>query len=119
MPVGLRIASAVMTAVFLLSVAVQWNDPDPLFWMTVYGLAAALAALGAAGRVPFAPNAAALALFAGLLLAWLPSLAESRREAFISFEMKAPEDEAPRETGGLFLCALWSAVLTHRARLLR
>ena len=107
--------SAIMTAVFVLSVVVQWNDPDPLFWMALYGLAAALSALAFAGRVPFAVNLAALALFAAFAVTWFPTLEGSRVEAFTSFQMKAARDEAPREAGGLLLCTAWSAVLSHRA----
>ena len=105
-----------MALLFALSVGVQWNDPDPAFWMAIYGLALVLAALGAVGRAPFWPNLAAFAVFSLLFLVWMPSLVDSRREAFTSIQMKTPEDEAPREAGGLFLCAAWSAVLTHHAR---
>jgi hypothetical protein len=112
----LRALAAVMCALFLLSVAVQWNDPDPWLWMPLYGLAAALAGLGAAGRLPLAPNAGALALYLALFALWAPSLFGARGEAFTSFTMRAEADEAPREALGLALCALWSAVQTAAAR---
>ena len=35
---GFRLLAALMCGMFLLSVAVQWNDPDPWLWMPVYGL---------------------------------------------------------------------------------
>jgi hypothetical protein len=104
-----------MCALFLLSVAVQYNDPDPWLWMPLYGLAAALAGLGALGRFPLGPNAAALALFVGLFALWVPSLLVARREAFTSFAMRASGDEEPREAVGLGLCAAWSAVQTLAA----
>lgn len=28
-----------MVPLFLLAVAVQWNDPDPVRWMAIYGAA--------------------------------------------------------------------------------
>jgi hypothetical protein len=108
--------AALMCALFLLSVAVQYNDPDPWLWMPLYALAAALAALGAAGRIAFWPNAAALALFLGLFALWAPSLVGARREAFESWHMQSAGDEEAREAGGLALCALWTAVQTLRAR---
>jgi Transmembrane family 220, helix len=111
-----RAAAALMCGVFLLSVAVQWNDPDPYLWMPIYGLAAGLAGMGAAGRLPLGPNAAALVLFLGLFALWAPSFVGARCEAFESWHMLAAEDEAPREAGGLALCALWSAVQTVAAR---
>jgi hypothetical protein len=111
----LRPAAALMCALFLLSVAVQVNDPDPWLWMPLYGFAAALAALGAAGRLPLVPNAAALGLFAVLFGLWAPSLLGARHEAFETFHMLSPADEEPREAGGLALCAAWSAVQTWAA----
>jgi len=108
--------AALMCALFTVSVAVQYNDPDPYLWMPIYGLAAVLAGLGAAGRVPLWPNAAALALFVVLFAFWAPSLGAARPEAFESWHMQGAGDEEPREAGGLALCALWSAVQTLRAR---
>ncbi len=111
-----RAAAAAMCGLFLLSVAVQWNDPDPWLWMPIYGLAALLAGQGAAGRVPLAPNALALALYLVLFALWTPSLVSARHEAFETWHMQAPGDEEPREAGGLALCALWSGIQTLAAR---
>lgn len=113
---GFRLLAALMCALFALAVAVQHNDPDPWLWMPIYALAAALAGLGAAGRLPLWPNAAALALFLGLFALWAPDLVGARREAFESWHMQSTGDEEAREAGGLALCALWSAVQTLRAR---
>jgi hypothetical protein len=110
-----RAAAAALGAAFLLSVAVQYNDPDPYLWMPIYGLAAVLAGLGAAGRVPLAPNAAALVLFLALFALWAPSLLTARREAFEHWHMRSASDEEAREAGGLALCALWSGVQTLHA----
>jgi hypothetical protein len=108
----LRAAAGVMCALFLLSVAVQYNDPDPWLWMPLYGLAAALAGLAATGRLPLWPNAAALVLFGACFAVWAPTLVGARREAFTSFEMREAGDEAPREAVGLALCAAWSTLQT-------
>jgi uncharacterized membrane protein YfcA len=112
----LRIAAGFMAALFAISIAVQWNDPDPLSWMAIYGVAAALAGAAAAGYLPFRLNAAALVLFLALFFIWLPSLADARGEAFQSFQMRAAIDEEPREAVGLALCALWSGIQTWAAR---
>ena len=37
---SLSITNYVMLAVFILCIAVQYNDPDPGIWMLIYGLAA-------------------------------------------------------------------------------
>lgn len=112
---GFRIAAGAMSTVFAASAAVQWNDPDPLAWIGLYGLAAALAGGAAAGRVPFIPNVAGFVLYLVLTALWLPSLETARPEAFTSLRMKAGRDEAPRETIGLALCALWSLVQSQVA----
>lgn len=112
---GARWLSLAMAGVFALSVAVQWNDPDPALWMAIYGTACVLSLLASRGHVPLGVNAAALLAFAGLALVWLPSLVGSRPEAFSSFRMLASTDEAPREAGGLLLCTAWSAFLTTQA----
>jgi hypothetical protein len=111
----LRALAAVLCGLFLLSAGVQVNDPDPALWVALYGLAAVLAALCAAGRLPFWPNLAALVLFLTLFLAWSPTLFGARSEAFTSFEMRAAGDEEPREAIGLLLCAGWSTVQTFAA----
>jgi hypothetical protein len=117
-----RIAASVMTALFALSVAVQWNDPDPAYWMAIYGVAALLAARAAQGQLPLLPNAAAFALFAVLAAHALPDLLGGREAAFTHWQMLEPRDEVAREAGGLLLCALWSGVQTvvalraHRTR---
>ncbi|CAM3446105.1 transmembrane 220 family protein [Pontibacter korlensis] len=41
-----------MGLIFLSFVAVQYNDPDPLIWMGIYGIAALLCFLSAANKVP-------------------------------------------------------------------
>lgn len=112
---ALRALAAVMCALFLLSLAVQYNDPDPYLWMPIYGLAAVLAGLGSAGRLPLWPNAAALLLFLVLFALWSPSLVSARHEAFANWRMQVATDEAPREAMGLALCAIWSAVQTAAA----
>ncbi len=107
-----RVAAGAMTALFAVSVAVQWNDPDPFYWIAIYGVAALLAARAAQGQLPFATNAAALAVFTALALRALPDLLHGRKEAFTHWRMLAERDEVAREAGGLLLCALWSAVQT-------
>jgi hypothetical protein len=111
-PRSFRILAALMCGVFLFSAAVQWNDPDPWLWMPLYALAAGLAGLGAAGKLPLRPNVAASALFVALLVLWAPSLIDARTDAFTHWRMQSPADEEAREAGGLALCALWSAVQT-------
>ena len=41
----MKILNYVMAAAFIFSVIVQFNDPDPLLWMLIYGLAGAACVL--------------------------------------------------------------------------
>jgi len=110
-----RSAAGVMTALFVVSAAVQWNDPDPAYWIAIYGVAALLAARAAQGQLPLVPNAAAFAVLAALALRALPDLLGAREEAFTHWHMLATRDEVAREAGGLLICALWSGVQTALA----
>jgi hypothetical protein len=110
-----RAAAACMALVFALSVAVQWNDPDPAYWMAIYGFAALLAVRAALGQLPLIPNAVACIAFTVLAVRALPDLLGAREQAFAHWHMLESGDELAREAGGLLLCALWSAVQTALA----
>ncbi len=101
-----------MTALFVVSAAVQWNDPDPAYWIAIYGVAAILAARAAQGQMPLVPNAVAFAAYVGLALRAAPDLLAAREEAFTHWHMLSSGDEVAREAGGLAICAAWSAVQT-------
>jgi hypothetical protein len=106
-----------MLAMFLFSVAVQYNDPDPLLWMTVYGLAA-LACLVWLRRPAhwLLPGALGLAT-----LVWAGTLAPrvlgrvAFGELFEAWEMKDLRVEEARELGGLLIVAGWMSVLACAA----
>jgi hypothetical protein len=110
-----RVAAGAMTAVFVVSAAVQWNDPDPGYWIAIYGVSAILAARAAQGQLPLVTNALALSAFALLAARALPDLLAAREAAFTHWHMLAPRDEVAREAGGLLICALWSGLQTALA----
>jgi len=112
----MRVLQWVMAAAFALSVAVQYNDPDPLVWMAIYGAAMGVA-IWAALRprsylwwVPAAVGVVAMVWAADLL----PQVAGRVRipELFASWEMKNARVEVAREDGGLLIVAFWMAVTT-------
>lgn len=107
----LRIASSVMFLLFVLAMAVQVNDPDPLLWIALYGVAAALSGLAALGREDIWPVAAALSLYVAGVAYLLPSLPDTSLDAFSSVGMSGERDELVRELWGLIICAGWMAVL--------
>jgi hypothetical protein len=103
-----------MTAAFLLSVVVQYNDPDPLQWMGIYGAAAVAAAWAALrpGSYPWWYPA----VVGAVALAWcsrlLPQVIGKVRipELFASWEMKNARVEVAREAGGLLIVTVWMAI---------
>lgn len=110
-------ANAVMTLLFVASVIVQYNDPDPLWWFVIYGSAALLAGLEMVRRAP-----AALALAVGLgALGWALSIAPRVigkipfGDMFGAFEMKNTGIEESREMYGLMLIAVWMAAVSVAA----
>lgn len=111
-----RGAAALMCVLFLVSLAVQYNDPDPYLWMPIYGYAAWLAFCGARGRLSVRANAIGLVSYLALFALWAPSLVRARAQAFEHWHMLAPDDEEPREAGGLAICAAWCAVQLVMAR---
>jgi hypothetical protein len=110
----MRAISAVFAGLFLLSVAVQWNDPDPLAWMAGYGAAAALSVAALLGHLPVLPNALAAVGFTLWFATIAATLSGAPTEAFTSFHMRAASHEEPREAIGLLICALWTAFLAIR-----
>jgi hypothetical protein len=89
-----------MIGMFIASCAVQYNDPDPIRWVTAYGLAGVFSGLALAGRLT--PLVIPVGLF---YLAWamynMPHIESSRWLT----------TEESRESGGLMISAIWMAVL--------
>ena len=104
----------VMVLVFLVFIAVQYNDPDPLRWIAMYGAAVLVCVLGAVRKAHYLVPA-----LVGLIsLMWAVMLAPdvigkvSFSELFASTQMKSAVVELGRETGGLLIVFLWMAILT-------
>jgi hypothetical protein len=103
-----------MAVIFVICVAVQYNDPDPLRWMSIYGAAAAAClwprAHPAARFVPPAVGLAAIVWAASLAPSVLGKV--SFGELFQAFEMKSTPIELGRELGGLLIVGVWMMALT-------
>jgi len=112
----LRALDAVMTALFVLAIVVQYNDPDPLYWMALYTPAALLSGLALAGRFRRGSTVLACAVYVVLALYWSPALLQAAPESFTNWHMGSVADEEVREASGIALCALWTGVLAWRAR---
>lgn len=100
--------------IYVLSAAVQYNDPDGILWATVYLCAAGMCAAKIRNKMQrwLPPLLLAISLFwIGFLM---PSIVgqTSLTEVFASISMQTKAVEEAREIGGLFLIALWAGVLS-------
>jgi len=111
------VANAIMCLAFLLSVIVQFNDPDPLTWVSIYGAAMLVCGFEVRRRVhPLIPAAIAL-----VALIWAATIAPRVigqvpfGAMFAEFEMKDVGVEESREMYGLVLIALWMIAVASAA----
>jgi hypothetical protein len=99
---------------FLFAAVVQYNDPDPLRWIAIYG-AACLASITAAAGKPFRP--AVVAGIAAVALIWSVAIMFQGQggadylHMFDAWEMTAINVEQARETVGLLIVAAWMTAL--------
>jgi hypothetical protein len=114
-PVIFRIVNGVMAVLFAVAVAVQYNDPDPIRWMAIYGAAFIVTVMIAARG--WAPVFAA-AIVGGIALAWGVYWAVTSgaplllyEHMFDAWEMKNTAIEEAREASGLLIVAVWMAVV--------
>ena len=117
-PRFVRIVTILMSLLFLLSVVVQYNDPDPLGWMAIYGAALATCLAALWGRMPRwlpAVVGVAAALWAAILLPTVLGQV-SISEMFRETGMATLEIEEAREALGLAIVAIWMLVLLATAR---
>jgi hypothetical protein len=100
-----RAANWTLMLLFILAVTVQYNDPDPIRWMAIYGAAAIACGLALKGRLP--------RLFAGAV-----ALAALVWAATLAVKVVGKENlwyaEEGREMMGLLVVAIWTAILTLR-----
>jgi len=108
-----KVANCLMIAAFLFSVAVQYNDPDPIRWMLIYGLAALGCILKLRHRLRwyFPAAVGATAFFWAVSIAPRVIGKTTFGDMFQSFEMINPIVEEAREMGGLLIVAAWMGVL--------
>lgn len=106
----MKIFNIVFSIVFLSFAALQYNDPDPLLWIFIYGAMVVVCALSTAGRA-FKPLMLVLGagylLYAALLspavITWLNSSDRSLLFDDIA-KMQFPYIEETREFLGLLIC---------------
>jgi hypothetical protein len=109
----LKVVNAVLALGFAAAAVVQWNDPDPLRWMALYGGAAVACLVWRrvrSGWVLAALIGALAAVWAGVIALGLERLA-TVSELFSPMEMKGGPIEESREAIGLGLVAVWMLFL--------
>ena len=114
-----RAFNRLMCVLFLLSVVVQWNDPDPLRWVAIYGAAFVVSTIVALrGRVPIAAPLAVMvvALTWALMSLGAGPAADAYSHMFDAWEMKSAPVEEAREASGLLIVAAWMFVLVVAQR---
>lgn len=122
----MKILYAILALVFLLFAALQWNDPDPMIWITGYSLVAVSCALAALGRYPAWWMWGVAGIIGLWMLAASPAMLQWANSGFVDItgEMKAttPVIEESREFLGLLIAfgaMLPLAVGAHRRKRLR
>jgi len=108
-PPWFRWLTYVMAALLAVCVVLQYNDPDPIRWMAIYGAGAALSA-----ALPRRRAAALPAVILGLLgLAWSAYLASRvwgvivPSDLWLKMSEKGGAVEEGREAGGLAIEGAW------------
>ncbi len=110
----MKILSYTLTFLFVVFAALQYNDADPLVWISLYLAAAALSASGFLRPLPTWVYAAAAVIFmTGSAYLW-PDRFEG-----VGSQMQAdqPWIEEAREALGLLMCGLSMAALAVLVRL--
>lgn len=116
MSAGRALVGGLAALAFVGFAAVQLNDPDPIAWVAVYGLAAGLGVAHAVGR---APRRLAWA-FSAICLLWALTLVPAGlgappRAIVTDLAMHAPGVEEAREALGLLIAAAWGVAVARSA----
>lgn len=114
---GWRAFDLLMLVLFVMSIIVQYNDPDPLYWMAIYALAALVAFMSMRGRLPWQVGAVITAVAVVWAATLAPDVIGKVRflDMFGAFEMKNEGIEKSREMYGLLMIALYTGISTFRA----
>jgi len=109
-----RIVSGLMALLLAFAAYVNFNDPDPVRWVAIYGVACAASIVAVVtGTVPLVAPAliGAVALVWGLALATRVPSFDVYTHMFDEWEMKNETVEEARETCGLLIVAVWMAAV--------
>jgi hypothetical protein len=114
----LKFINFVMLLLFTLSVLVQYNDPDPVSWMLIYGAGCAICILFAMKKMRWTLLGGALvAAVSGILVLFkIPDLTVNGfRHMLDDVHMTQQGVEAAREFLGLLIIVVWVLILAFFA----
>lgn len=106
-----------MLVVFLLSAAVQVNDPDPIPWVAIYLIAAGVTLMFMLRRMRWWIPIAITILTMGWAATLAPNVIGRVRfgDMFGDWEMRDVGIEQAREMYGLLIVAVWMLAIGLRA----
>lgn len=111
-PRWLKITNYFMMALFIIIAALQFNDPDSLQWILMYGMAALVCLMWDRSFI----SRSWYFLLAGIGLTWIILLVVSADHLsfggmFDEIKMTNQNVEVAREIGGLLIVSIWMIVL--------
>lgn len=109
---ALKAIHAVIAVLLIVTAGLQWNDPDPLYWMVTYVAAAVVAGAACVGRALVKLSLIAMGLSLAGLLITLPGTLDfiaAGDYGSISGGMSddKPWIESAREFGGLLVAFVY------------
>ena len=111
------IFSYVVTTLFLVSAAVQYNDPDGIYWIVFYGAAALITWLFIKDRLHWViPGLLAMGVLVGAGLLGFDVISNGTIDQVMgrSWQMQNLVQEKARESGGMLVVGIWLLVLALR-----
>jgi hypothetical protein len=113
----LKTLNLIFLVAFLLSILVQFNDPDPLRWIAIYSIMVVICGLHHFAQLRWYIAAIAIVVSVVWIVSLLPALNQGVpwSEVLGSLTMQNDTVEEVREIGGLLLVLLWAGVLLKRS----
>lgn len=111
----MKLVAAVVTLLSVYACSLQLNDPDPLFWIGLYGLAAVMSAMVVIGRPTLRVSVVAAGIYLLTAILWIEALPATNIDMFRRVHMMGSEEEV-RELWGAILCLFWSLCVWLHAR---
>jgi len=117
----MKFVHVIMALLFVITAALQLNDPDPLYWVTVYLAAGVVAVAAFRGRFLKTLSKVSIGLaLAGLLIS-IPGTgeyfgADDYGSIYGGMSAEKPYIESAREFGGLFIAVAYLVFLEVAGR---